>query len=165
MSGYRLLNNNETDSQGILRAIDKANEPHKEQRLNYNWPVWFSKESGKRFSDSKCFKGRMINISSMGAVFRCGEEGNSLHVGQQINAQFRVPRFGWFEPFSVLLTTQSGCICHVRNTKNLCRQIEIKFNDPLFFKPGEQGLTEFEAQKKLAKAAANGGAKFRLLGG
>lgn len=94
-------------------TADKVNENRSEQRLNYNWPMWFSEEPEKRFSDAKCFEGQMINISSIGMIFRCGVEENSLHVGQQIKTQFRVPQFSSFEPFSVLLTTHTGRICRV----------------------------------------------------
>ena len=149
MSAYRLSNWNKMDNQKTLPAINKVNEYHREQRLNYNWPMWFSKKPEKRFTDAKCFEGQMVNISSVGVIFRCGVEENNLHVGQRIKMRFRVPRFGWFEPFSILLTTHTGRICRVYDVNNLWRQIAIKFEEPLFFKPGEQGLTESEVRQKL----------------
>ncbi|MCK4887207.1 MAG: hypothetical protein KAS96_07440, partial [Planctomycetes bacterium] len=108
-----------------------------------------SQESEKRFADANCFEGKMINISSMGMIFRCEAEENSLYIDQQITIRFRVPRFGSFEPFNMLLTTHTGHICRVCNMNNLWHQIAIKFDNPLFFRPGEQGLTEYEVLQKL----------------
>lgn len=131
---------------------DEAKERRGEQRLNYNWPIWFSKEHEKRLADVKYFQGQMVNISSAGVMFRCEAKEDDLHVGQQIIMKFRVPRFGSFEPFNVLLTTRHGRICRVRDINNSCFHVTIKFDSRLFFKPGEQGLTESEARQKLEGA-------------
>jgi hypothetical protein len=101
----------------------RAKEQRKERRMYYDWPIRF-------FEDFRGlhFPGRTVDISSEGMAFLCHADKNCPELGQQITARFSVPRFG-----------SDGRI----------NQVAIQFAKPLFFKPGEQGVSETAVQEKL----------------
>ncbi len=124
----------------------KTKELRREQRLCYDWPICFTEDFEKTL-----FHGRMLNVSSMGAVFICDADSRP-YPGQHITTCFRVPRFGSADPFNVVLFTHVARICRIDDIDNLLHHVAIKFVRPLFFNPGEQGISKSDVQQKLKAA-------------
>lgn len=121
----------------------KTKELRREQRLCYDWPICFAEDFKKTL-----FQGWMLNVSSMGAAFICDADSRP-YPGQHITTRFRVPRFGSADPFNVVLFTHVARICRIDDIDNLLRRVAIKFVRPLFFKPGEQGISKSDVQQRL----------------
>ncbi|MHC4424557.1 MAG: hypothetical protein ACYSYV_00510 [Planctomycetota bacterium] len=156
MNKHTSLNENKVDRQTTVAATDEMSERRREQRLYYHWPIWFSKESAKAFAPEKRFQGQMLSVSSDGAAFTYCAEEISLHQNEQIIARFRVPRFGSSEPFSMALFTRAGHVSGTYDVDNSRCKAIIQFDRPLFFNPGEQGVSEYEAQQKLKGMVIDG---------
>ncbi len=121
----------------------------REQRLYYDWPIWFSEDI-----KNTPFKGQLLDVSSGGAAFICNSRDDSPNLGQQLTTRFRVPRFrdprfGSAAPFSLVLFTHIGRVCRVENIDSVSRRVVVHFNMPLFFSPGEQGVSDSEVREKL----------------
>ena len=122
------------------------NERRTEQRLTFNWPIWFAPLEVSRqlltgfaedFNDALS-QGQMIDISSRGAAFTCYKDGSCPDPGQEITARFSVPRFGPDDSFDMANFTRSARICQVDDVNSFSRRVAIQFAEPLPFKPGEQ---------------------------
>ena len=124
--------------------MDGKSEQRTEERLSYDWPVWF----GEDFKKAQ-FAGQMINVSSKGAAFTCHADKKHPYQGQEVTARFGVPRFGLGEEFNMVTFTKTGHICRVEDEDGVLRRVAVQFAEPLFFKPGEQGISESDAQRKL----------------
>jgi hypothetical protein len=95
------------------------------------------------------FPGRTIDVSSEGMAFICHADKNCPQPGQEITARFSVPRFGPEGRVNQVVFTQDGRACRVDEVNSLLRRVAIQFAKPLFFKPGEQGISDSVAQEKL----------------
>ena len=124
--------------------MKRAKEKRKEQRLCYDWPIRF-------FEDFRGmhFPGRIIDVSSEGMAFICHADKNCPQPGGEISTLFSVPRFGSDGRINKVVFTQSGRTCRVDEVGDLLRCVAIQFAKPLFFKPGEQGVSGSTVQKKL----------------
>ena len=118
-------------------------ERRREQRLRYQWPVWFAEDF-----NSTLTQGQMVDVSSGGAAFMCYAD-SSPYQGQEVTARFSVPRLNEDDSFDMASYTRIGRICRVENVDGLSRRVAIQFAEPLFFKPGEQGLSQDEVQRRL----------------
>lgn len=125
--------------------MEKTNEKRSEQRLHYEWPVWF----GEDFEQTR-FAGQMLDVSSGGAAFKCRCGENRPLPGRNIIARFSVPRFGSAETFNKVIFTKTGRVCRTHSLDRASHRVAIEFDKPLFFRPGEQGISQTEAQQKLA---------------
>ena len=123
--------------------MDK-DERRREQRLRYQWPIWFA----ENFDETLC-QGQMVDISSNAAAFTCHADEDCPYLGQHITTRFSIPRFGPGEAFDMASFTRSGNVCRVENVNNFIRRIAIQFAEPLPFRPGEQTDSESEAQQRL----------------
>ena len=125
--------------------MDELTEKRREQRLRYRGAVRLTEQSDKRL-----LPGQIIDISSCGAAFFCHADQSCPQQGQQITASFTVPRFGSGSSLKMTDFTRTGSVCRVEEVNDLLRRIAIQFAEPLSFKPGEQGISESDAQKRLA---------------
>jgi len=124
--------------------MEDNNERRREQRLRYQWPVWFAED----FNDTLS-QGQMVDISSMAAAFTCQTVDRCPYAGQHLTARFSVPRFLQGQSFDMTSFTRSVKVRRVDEVNNFLRRITIQFVHPLPFKPGEQASSESEAQQKL----------------
>ncbi len=124
--------------------MSKLKEHRSEKRLHYDWPVRFA----KGFTE-KLFLGKMIDISSWGGAFTCSGDDCRPDVGEEVRTLFSVPRFGTKDSFDMANYSRIGRVRRIENVdQDLCR-IAIQFSEPLFFKPGEQDLSEDAREQQL----------------
>jgi hypothetical protein len=124
--------------------MDINTERRTEQRLRYQWPVWFGEDFNEALS-----QGQMVDISSRAAAFTCYADESCPCLGQDITARFSVPHLGPDDSFDMANFTRSGHICRVDEVNGLLRRIAIQFAEPLPFKPGEQAGSESDAEQRL----------------
>jgi len=124
--------------------MDEAAERRREQRLRYNWPIWFAEDFGEILS-----QGQMADISSRAAAFTCHADENCPYPGQHITARFSVPRFGPEDSFDMANFTRTGRIYRVDNVNSFLRRVAVQFAEPLPFKPGEQAGSESDVEQGL----------------
>ena len=124
--------------------MDVTSEKRKEQRLRYQWPIWYAED----FSGELC-QGQMVDVSSRGAAFTCYVGESCPYPGQHIMTRFSVPRFGSNETFDMTDIIRSGEVCRVDEVNRFVRRVAMQFAQPLPFKPGEQAESEQESQERL----------------
>jgi len=124
--------------------MDGNIERRTEQRLRYQWPIWFAEDFNDVLS-----QGQMVDISSRGAAFTCYADDSCPYPGEHITARFSVPRFGPDDSFDMASFVRTGCICRVDEVDRFSRRVAVQFADPLPFKPGEQARNESDAQQRL----------------
>lgn len=113
--------------------MDTNNERREEQRLRYNWPVWFAEDFNEALS-----QGEMVDISSRAAAFTCHADEDCPYLGQYVTTRFSVPRYGEGDCFDMENFVRPGHICRVDDVNSFLRRVAIQFAEPLPFKPGEQ---------------------------
>lgn len=111
--------------------MNDACEKRREQRLNYNWPIWFAENYNSMLS-----QGQMIDISSGGAAFTCYAD-KCPHDGEEITARFSVPSHGPNSDFDLENFIRKGYVCRIEEISNYVRKVAIQFAEPLPFKPVE----------------------------
>ncbi len=123
-------------------------EQRSERRLRYDWPIRFAKGFEQALS-----QGNMVDICSGGGAFTCRAGRHCPNIGQQITALFSVPRFSRRGSYDMANYARVGRICRVENVDKSVRRIAIQFVEPLFFKPGEQGISEADVERRLQAVA------------
>jgi len=111
-------------------------ERRAEERLRYNWPIWFAED----YNDSLT-QGQMVDVSSSGAAFTCYAD-SCPRAGDHITARFSVPRHSTGDAFDLENFMRSGHICRVDELSPFVRRVAVQFGEPLPFKPGEIKDTE-----------------------
>jgi hypothetical protein len=129
-------------------GMEAANEQRIERRLYYRWPVRFAYRSGEKF-----IQGQAVDVNSSGMAFFCRSGAEGLRLGQQITTDFGVPHFNSGDSFDTVFFSRSGRVCRVDDLKNQVRRIVIRFAEPLFFRPGEQNVSEADSQRRLKNKA------------
>jgi len=124
--------------------MDINTERRREQRLRYQWPVWFAEDFNGTLS-----QGQMVDISSGAAAFTCYADESCPYAGQDITARFSIPRLGPDESFDMESFTRTGHICRVDEVNRFVRRVAIQFAEPLPFKPGEQAGSEADTHNRL----------------
>jgi hypothetical protein len=124
--------------------MEQTSERRTEQRLHYQWPVWFAEDFNGILS-----QGQLVDVSSRGAAFTCGADESCPYSGQEMTARFSVPRFADGDSFDMAHFTRTGRVCRVQDVNNFIRRIAIQFAEPLPFKPGEQVADESDARQRL----------------
>jgi len=114
-------------------------EKRRENRLNYNWPVWFAEDYNNILS-----QGQMIDISSEGAAFTCYAD-KCPHTGEEITARFSVPSHHHENDFDLENFIRKGHVCRIEEIGGYIRKVAIQFAEPLPFKPGEVEKIETQA--------------------
>jgi len=128
---------------GYLK-MDANTERRREQRLRYQWAVWFAEDFNDILS-----QGQMVDVSSAGAAFTCHIDENCPSLGQQITARFSVPCLGPDESFDMASFTRSAHICRVDPVNSFLRRVAVQFAEPLPFRPGEQAESKSDVQQNL----------------
>ena len=111
-------------------------ERRKEERLRYNWPVWFA----ENFNDILT-QGQIVDISSNGVAFTCYTDKCPQH-GEKITARFSVPRHGDKNSFDMENFIRYGNICRIDSLSPFVRRVAVQFAESLPFKPAETDRTE-----------------------
>ncbi len=124
-------------------------ERRREQRLRYQWPVWFAEDFSGILS-----QGQMVDVSSGGAAFTCFADKGCPWPGQHIMARFSVPRYQPDDSFDVSEFIRAGSICRVDQLHNGLRRVAMRFSEALPFKPGEQESTQLNDEQVLEPALA-----------
>jgi ElaB/YqjD/DUF883 family membrane-anchored ribosome-binding protein len=129
--------------------METSEDRRTEQRLKYRWPVKFSRD-GK----DKSYPGQIVDVSSGGMAILCRSEVESPEHGQQVKADFGVPYFN-SDSFDAVYYNRSGRVCRVDQLSDKVRLIAIQFAEPLFFKPGEQNISDEDAAERLKLKAVS----------
>ena len=138
-----------------MPRMEKADERRAEQRLRYRWPVRFAGKTG-----GEPLSGQMFDVSSEGMAFLSHANESCPRPDDSITANFGVPHFDSRGSFDTAFFNRVGRVCRVDNLTSRVNRIAVQFAEPLFFKPGEQDISESDAQQRLrAKAQAVAGAK------
>jgi hypothetical protein len=124
--------------------MDRNNERRREQRLRYQWPIWFAEDFNGTLS-----QGQMVDVSSGGAAFTCHVDESCPCLGQDLTARFSVPCFGAEDSFEMANFTRPARVCRIDNVNSFVRRIAVQFAEPLPFKPGEQANTEAGSEQRF----------------
>ncbi|MFC1780965.1 hypothetical protein ACFLZ8_01700 [Planctomycetota bacterium] len=128
--------------------MDNIHEKRLEKRLCYRWPIKFAKDSNEIN-----IHGQAVDINSRGLSFLCHADNNCPISGQLISLSFGVPYFNDSNSFDTVLFNRQGYIFRVNKlNKHIC-QVIVSFSEPLFFRPGEQEISESEATQRLENKA------------
>lgn len=128
--------------------MEKTNEQRAEQRLNYRWPVKFTQDNKE-----KVFPGQIVDVSSQGMAFLCHADENRPHPGQYLTANFAVPHFDRGNSFDTVLFKRTGYVHRLDTLSSRIHRIVVRFTEPLFFKPGEQDISESDLQNRIEAQA------------
>ena len=105
----------------------------KEERLCYQWPVWFGEDTTQ-----EGFLGLMVDISSGGLAFTCPMDQRRFREEQRLTVRFDIPQFGRSDnPQAMTGVTRTGCVRSVVTQGNKYR-IGLQFDQPLSLKPSEE---------------------------
>jgi len=110
-----------------------TSERRTEERLSYNWPIWFAENF-----HSELLQGQMVDLSSRGAAFTCYADNRCPWPGQHVAARFSVPQYGPDGSFDLVEFVRSGHVCRVDGVNPALRRVAVQFTEPLPFRPGEQ---------------------------
>lgn len=116
-----------------------------EQRLRYRWPVRFTISPGQ----NQVFSGQLVDVSSKGMAMLFHADGNCPCPEQSVTADFGVPYFDSHGSFDTVLFRRAGRVCRVDNLNSRVNRVALQFAEPLFFKPGEQNISDADAQQRL----------------
>jgi hypothetical protein len=130
-------------------------EQRSEKRLRYRWHARFA-SSPKQ----KPLSGQMVDISSKGMALLYHNDDSCPGTDQLITTNFGVPHFDSGGSFDTVYFNRVGRVCRIDTLTGKVNRIAIQFTEPLFFKPGEQNISESDAKQRLeAKAQQIVGAK------
>ena len=110
--------------------MEKCDERRKEQRLEYQWPVWFSESLGHAL-----YQGQMCDISSSGVAFTCPDKKDSLCSDKELTVCFSVPRLHSDDNINTISFRRRGHICRIDRPGSDVRRIAVQFSEPLSFRP------------------------------
>ena len=138
-----------------MPRMEKADERRAEQRLRYRWTVRFAGKTG-----GEPLSGQMFDVSSRGMAFLFHANESCPQPDDSITANFGVPHFDSHGSFDTAFFNRVGRVCRVENLNSRVNRVAVQFAEPLFFRPGEQDISESDALQRLqAKAQAVTGAK------
>jgi len=133
--------------------MEKADERRTECRLRYRWPVRFARDPRER-----PLSGQMFDLSSKGMAMLFHANEDCPRCEQSITANFGVPHFDAHGSFDTAFFNRVARVCRVDSLTSRVNRVAVQFAEPLFFKPGEQDITESDAQRRLeAKAQSVAG--------
>jgi hypothetical protein len=124
--------------------METAENQREEQRLRYRWPVRFTRNVKEKPSP-----GQIFDVSSKGLAILCHADKNCPHPDQAIKVDFGVPHFDSADSFDPVFFNRIGRVCRVDNLSNKVNRVAVQFAEPLVFKPGEQNISESDAQQRL----------------
>jgi hypothetical protein len=112
--------------------MDNNSQRRREERLDYQWPVWFS----ENFTQTMA-QGLMVDVASGGIAFICDHSGADLKDGQHLTIRFSIPRFEGDDPTATVSITRTGNIRRIEDLKDGSRRVAIEFDTPLAVRPAE----------------------------
>ena len=127
-----------------MSRVGKINEKRAEQRLRYRWPVRFAAKVGQ-----KPLRGQIVDITSRGLAFLCHPGEDCPHPEQLVTTGFGVPHFNSHGSFDTVFFNRVGRVCRVDSLNDKVNRVAIQFAEPLFFQPGQQSISDSEAQQRL----------------
>lgn len=127
-----------------MSRVEKTNEKRAEQRLRYRWPIRFAVRAGQ-----KPRSGQAVDITSRGMAFLYHPGENCPRPDQLVTANFGVPHFNAHGSFDTVFFNRTGRVCRVDNLGEKVSRVAVQFAEPLFFKPGEQSISDSDAQRRL----------------
>jgi hypothetical protein len=130
--------------------MEKNNERRNEQRLIYRWPVRFVIHPEPENAESN--HAQMFDLSSIAMTFLCDSDGNCPQKEQQITVNFSTPYFN-NNTFDTVFFERKGKVYRIEKMSDRVNRITVDFNEPLFFKPGEQQINPSEAEQRLQNQA------------
>ena len=128
----------------VVLTMDIAVNQRQEQRLCYRWPVSFARNVREKPSP-----GQVVDVSSWNLAFLCHADKKCPRPEHLITVDFGVPYFDSTDSFDTVFFNRIGRVSRVDNLTNLVNRVVIQFARPLFFKPGEQNISESEALQRL----------------
>jgi len=131
----------------VLR-MGKIREQRAEKRLCYRWHARFALNPKQ-----KPLSGQMVDVSSKGIALLYHADKNCPRPDQFITTNFGVPYFDSDDSFDTVFFNRIGRVCRIDNLTSKVNRIAIQFAEPLFFKPGEQGISDSEAKQRLQAKA------------
>jgi hypothetical protein len=138
----------------VLR-MGKAKEQRAEKRLRYRWHARFALNPKQ-----KPLSGQMVDVSSKGMALLYHNDKSCPGPDQLITTNFGVPYFDSGDSFDAVFFNRTGRVCRIDNLTSKVNRIAIQFAEPLFFKPGEQNISDSDAKQRLdAKARLIAGSK------
>lgn len=120
-----------------------------EQRLRYRWPVRFTTNAEQK----QPFSGQLVDVSSRGMALLFHADKSCPRPDQLVTADFGVPYFDSHGSFDTVFFSRVGRVCRVDNLSSRVNRVAVQFAEPLFFKPGEQKISEADAQQRLEAKA------------
>jgi hypothetical protein len=124
--------------------MEKAKEQRAEKRLRYRWHARFALKPKQ-----KPLSGQMVDVSSKGMALLYHNDENCPHPNQSITTNFGVPYFDSGDSFDTVFFNRTGRVCRIDNLTSKVNRIAIQFAEPLFFKPGEQNISDSDAKRRL----------------
>ena len=112
--------------------MDNTREQRREERLSYQWPVWFSEDFQQSVN-----QGLMVDVSSGGLAFTYEEE-DKPYSGQMLIMRFSIPRADDQDSSALASITRSGRVCRVDEIGEKQCRVAVQFDKPLSLKPCEQ---------------------------
>ena len=138
-----------------MLRMGKAKEQRAEKRLRYRWHARFALNPRQ-----KSLSGQMVDVSSKGMSLLYHNDKSCPGPDQLITTNFGVPYFDAGDSFDTVFFNRTGRVCRIDNLTNRVNRIAIQFAEPLFFKPGEQNISDSDAKQRLdAKARLIAGSK------
>jgi hypothetical protein len=128
--------------------MGKAKEQRAEKRLRYRWHARFALNPKQ-----KPLSGQMVDISSKGMALLYHADENCPHPNQSITTNFGVPYFDSGDSFDTVFFKRIGHVCRIDNLTSKVNRIAIQFAESLFFKPGEQNISDSDAKQRLEAKA------------
>jgi hypothetical protein len=113
--------------------MNATGERRAEQRLRYQWPIWFAEDFRDELS-----QGQMADLSSRAAAFTCYADAHCPHPGQRLTTRFSIPHYGPDDSFDMLDFVRAGHVYRVDGVNSSLRRVVIQFAEPLPLHPGEQ---------------------------
>jgi hypothetical protein len=132
----------------VVLTMEKPGEQRAEQRLRYRWPVRFARDIKEKPSP-----GQIVDASSRGLAILCRADKSCPHLDQLVTVDFGVPHFDLADSFDAVFFNRIGRVCRVDKLSSLVNRVAVQFAEPLFFKPGEQNISDPDAQQRLQTKA------------
>lgn len=131
-----------------MSRVGKTNEKRAEQRLRYRWPVRFMIRAKQ-----KPLAGQIVDVTSRGLAFLYHAGEHCPAPDQLVTTSFGVPHFNSHGSFDTVFFNRVGRVCRVDSLNDKVNRVAIQFAEPLFFRPGEQDISESDAQQRLEAKA------------
>lgn len=132
----------------VVLTAQKASHQRAEKRLRYRWPVRFSMGI-----EQKTFPGQIVDVSSGALAMLCHADEHCPDQGQLVKVDFGVPHFDSNDSLDAVFFNRIGRVCRIDNLNSTVNRVAVRFTEPLFFKPGQQNISEYDAQQRLEAKA------------